>query len=239
MGAIFEYKTHRMQRIVWVTGGTGNLGRAVCRRFVAAGDRVMATSAPGESVLDPVTGVLYQPVDLLDEPAAQAAVAAILGDHGRIDVAVLTAGGFAMGDIASTSLEDLHRMLRLNLDTTYTAARAVFRQMLAQGQGRLFMTGARPGLDMRDGVGMTAYALSKSLVFRLAELLNLEAKGTDVVATVLVPSVIDTPANRAAMPEVDFTRWVQPETIAELIHYHSTAAADDLRETILRVYGKS
>lgn len=228
-----------MERIVWVTGGTGNLGRAVCRRFLAEGDRVIATMAPGEAVQHPEDGILYQPVDLLDEPATQAAVSGVLADYGRIDVAVLTAGGFAMGDIANTSLDDLHRMLRLNVDTTFTAARAVFGQMRMQGQGRLFLTGARPGLDMRDGVGMTAYALSKSLVFRLAELLNREARDTRVTATVVVPSVIDTPANRTAMPEADFSRWVSPESIAELIHYHSTAAADDLRETILRVYGKS
>ncbi len=228
-----------MQRIVWVTGGTGNLGRAVCSRFLAGGDQVIATIHPGELVADPDPGVIYQPVDLLDEPATQEAVSGIRAAHGRIDTAVLTAGGFAMGDIAGTTLDDLHRMLRLNVDTTFTAARAVFRQMLAQGDGRLFMTGARPGLDMRDGVGMTAYALSKSLVFRLAELLNQEARGTGVTATVIVPSVIDTPVNRAAMPDADYSRWVLPETIAELIHYHSTASAEDLRETVLRIYGKS
>jgi NAD(P)-dependent dehydrogenase (short-subunit alcohol dehydrogenase family) len=111
--------------------------------------------------------------------------------------------------------------------------------MLAQREGRLFLIGARPGLDMRDGVGMTAYALSKSLVFRLAELLNQEAKGTGVTATVIVPSVIDTPVNRAAMPDADYSRWVLPENIAELIHYHSTESAADLRETVLRIYGKS
>jgi NAD(P)-dependent dehydrogenase (short-subunit alcohol dehydrogenase family) len=233
-----DTKPTGMQRIVWITGGTGNLGRAQCRRFSAAGDHVIATTLPGEAVPDPEQGVRYQQVDLLYEPATEAAVGSIQAEYGRIDVAVLTAGGFAMGDIASTSLDDLHQMIRLNVDTTYTAARAVFRQMMAQGNGRLFMVGARPGLDMRDGVGMTAYAMSKSLVFRLAELLNQEAAGTDVVVTVVVPSVIDTPPNRRAMPEADFTAWVRPENIAELIHYHSSPAAADLRDTVLRIYGK-
>ncbi len=238
-GPIFGAKTLGMQRMVWITGGTGNLGRAVSRRFVQAGDRVIATTVPGEMVADPEPGVEYQPVDLLDEPATQAAVEAVLSAQGRIDVAVLTAGGFSMGDIAGTSLEDVHRMIHLNLDTAYTAARAIFPQMIRQGQGRIFLVGARPGLDMRDGVGMTAYALSKSLVFRLAELLNREAAGTGVVAVVVVPSIIDTAPNRRAMPDADFSAWVKPESIAELIHYHSSTEAADLREPVLRIYGRS
>jgi NAD(P)-dependent dehydrogenase (short-subunit alcohol dehydrogenase family) len=86
---------------------------------------------------------------------------------------------------------------------------------------------------------MTAYALSKSLVFRLAELLNREAAGTGVVAVVVVPSIIDTAPNRRAMPDSDFSAWVKPEKIAELIHYHSSTEAADLREPVLRIYGRS
>jgi NAD(P)-dependent dehydrogenase (short-subunit alcohol dehydrogenase family) len=92
---------------------------------------------------------------------------------------------------------------------------------------------------MRHSKGMTAYGLTKSLLFRLAELLNLEAKGTDVVAVVIVPSTIDTPQNRASMPDADFSTWMDPAKMAEIIHFHTSSAADGLREPILKMYNKA
>jgi NAD(P)-dependent dehydrogenase (short-subunit alcohol dehydrogenase family) len=230
-----------MQGIVWVTGSTGNLGRAVCRRFSDGGWRVSGTLFPGEA--QPMgletAGIDYRPVDLLDPNAARAAVEAVQVQWGGIDAAVLTAGGFAMGDIGQTSLEDIHAQLTLNFNTAYNAARPVFLHMLEKGSGRIFLLGSRPGMDMREGQGMTAYSLSKSLVFRLAELMNREAAGTGVVTCVVVPSIIDTPQNRASMPEADPSRWVRPGDIAETIFYYSSPAAAHLREPVLKVYNKA
>ncbi|MCU0380659.1 MAG: SDR family NAD(P)-dependent oxidoreductase [Chitinophagaceae bacterium] len=230
-----------MQRVIWVTGSTGNLGAAVCRRFLREGDRVIGTILPSEALaqVPAAEGLEYRPLDLLDEQAVQKDVEAIAVTTGRIDVAVLTAGGFAMGDIGETGLEDIHQQLRLNFDTAYNAARPVFRHMMSNGRGRIFMVGSRPGMDMRDGKGMTAYSLSKSLVFRLAELMNREAHDSDVVTCVLVPGTIDTPQNRASMPGADFSAWVSPDAIAETIHYHSLPEAAHLREPVLKVYGRS
>ena len=92
--------------------------------------------------------------------------------------------------------------------------------MMQQGIGRIFLIGSRPGLDMRNSNGMTAYGLAKSLIFRLAELMNDEAKGSNVVTNVVVPSTIDTPQNRKAMPDAKFDTWVKPEDIANVIYYH-------------------
>jgi NAD(P)-dependent dehydrogenase (short-subunit alcohol dehydrogenase family) len=230
-----------MQGIVWVTGSTGNLGRAVCRRFRDEGFPVLGTLFPGEAPPQGAgsSGIEYHTVDLSDAAATSAAVAEIAGRAGGIDTAVLTAGGFAMGDIRQTSLEDIHSQLKLNFDTAYNAARPVFLHMLEKGMGRIFLVGSRPGMDMRDGKGMTAYSLSKSLVFRLAELMNREAAGTGVVVCVLVPSTIDTPQNRASMPDADPGRWVSPEAIAETILYYSSPAAVHLREPVLKVYNKA
>jgi NAD(P)-dependent dehydrogenase (short-subunit alcohol dehydrogenase family) len=230
-----------MQRVIWVTGSTGNLGKAVCHRFIRSGDKVIGTVMPGELPETGLSaeGISFHPLDLLDEAAVRADVASTVSETGRIDVAVLTAGGFTMGDIRKTGLEDIRRQIQLNFDTAYTAARPIFLQMLEQGQGRIFMVGSRPGLDMRDGKGMTAYSLSKSLVFRLAELMNREAAGTGVVVSVLVPSIIDTPQNRVSMPNADFSAWVSPDAIAETIHYHSSPEAAHLREPVLKVYGRS
>ena len=101
------------------------------------------------------------------------------------------------------------------------------------------MVGSKPGLEMKNSKGMVAYGLSKSLIFRLAELMNDEAKGKDVVTTVIVPSTIDTPQNRKSMPNADFSRWVSADAIAELIHYHSSGKATALRESVLKIYGGS
>jgi NAD(P)-dependent dehydrogenase (short-subunit alcohol dehydrogenase family) len=101
------------------------------------------------------------------------------------------------------------------------------------------MIGSRPGLDMKNSKGMLAYGLSKSLIFRLAELMNDEAKGQNVVTSVIVPSTIDTSQNRQAMPDADFTKWVKPEQIARVISFYCSDAATILREPIIKVYGGS
>jgi NAD(P)-dependent dehydrogenase (short-subunit alcohol dehydrogenase family) len=228
-------------RTIFISGATGNLGRAVVKRFLDAGDKVYGTLLPGEALPVGQFSEQFVPVtvDLNNEAASEMAINNIISKQGSIDVAVLTAGGFAMGDIAGTTSENILAQFRLNVETAYHAARPIFRQMLKKESGRIFMVGSRPGLDMRNSKGMVAYGLSKSLIFRLAELMNGEAKGKDVVTTVIVPSTIDTPQNRKSMPDADFTKWVKAEEIAELVHYHSSENASVLRETVLKIYGGS
>jgi NAD(P)-dependent dehydrogenase (short-subunit alcohol dehydrogenase family) len=107
-----------------------------------------------------------------------------------------------MGGIRETGSADILAQYELNFETAYHVARPVFLNMMEKGKGRIFLVGSRPGLDMRNSKGMVAYGLSKSLVFRLAELMNEEAKGTDVVVSVIAPSTIDTPQNRKSMPDL-------------------------------------
>jgi NAD(P)-dependent dehydrogenase (short-subunit alcohol dehydrogenase family) len=228
-----------MQRVIWISGSAGNLGRAVVKRFTDAGDRVLGTLFPGEAAPAETGGVIYEPLDLLDEAAVQDRIRSDAATHGAIDVAVLTAGGFAMGDLEATSLEAMQAQITLNFHTAYNASRAILEQMRKKGRGSIFLIGARPGLDTRFGKGMTAYALAKSLIFRLSEMINLESAGTGIVCSVVVPSIIDTPANRASMPSSDFSAWVSPEAIAETIFYYASPAAAHLREPILKVYGNS
>ena len=92
---------------------------------------------------------------------------------------------------------------------------------------------------MKNSKGTLAYGLAKSLIFRLAELMNEEAKGHDVVTSVIVPSTIDTPANRASMPDADFSKWVTPEAIADVIYFYCSDAGAALREPVIKVYGNS
>src|SRR5258706_7703257 len=112
-------------------------------------------------------------------------------------------------------------------------------QMMKQSNGRIFIIGSRPGLDAKSGKGMVAYGLAKSLIFRLAELMNDEAKGHNVVTSVVVPSTIDTPQNRKSMPDAKFDNWVKPEAIADVIYWYCTDEASVLREPVIKVYNNA
>jgi len=221
-----------------VTGASGNLGQAVVKKFIDEGYHVIGTIIPNDPVSFDFSSGKFEKVvvDLMSEEDSQKFVDATLAKHNRIDVAILTVGGFAMGKIAETKTSDIAKQYRLNFETTYNVARPVFLQMLKQNSGRIFIVGSKPGLDARNGKGMVAYGLAKSLIFRLADLMNHEAKGKNVVTNVLVPSTIDTPPNRKSMPDANFDAWVKPEAIADVIHWHCTNEASVLRETILKVY---
>ena len=163
----------------------------------------------------------------------------VIAKYGSIDAAVLTVGGFAMGKIADTKTADIYKQYKLNFETAYNVARPAFVQMMQQGSGRIFIIGSRPGLSAKEGKGMVAYGLGKSLIFRLAELMNDEAKGNNVVTSVVVPSTIDTPQNRKAMPDAKFDNWVQPEAIADVIYFYCTSEAAVLREPVIKVYNNA
>ena len=225
-------------KVAIVTGAAGNLGRAVVEKFTTGGYQVIGTVTKEE---EKTSTKSYQAevVNLVEEQAAADFVKKVIEQHGQIDVAVLTAGGFAMGSIKDTSAADIMKQYKLNFETAYNIARPVFTQMLQQKSGRIFLVGSKPGLDARNGKGMAAYGLAKSLLFRLAELMNDEAKGHNVVTGVVVPGTIDTPPNRQSMPDADFSKWVKPETIAAIIHYYCSEEAGVLREPVIKVYGNA
>jgi NAD(P)-dependent dehydrogenase (short-subunit alcohol dehydrogenase family) len=224
-----------------VTGASGNMGQAVVKKFIDEGYKVIGTVIPNDPIpmnfpsdkLDKVV------VDLMNEDDSSKFINDIVSKYGSVDAAVLTVGGFAMGSVAETKTSDIAKQYKLNFETAYNTARPIFVQMLKQTSGRIFIIGSKPGLSARYGKGMVAYGLAKSLIFRLAELMNDEAKGSNVVTAVIVPSTIDTPQNRKSMPDADPEKWVKPEAIADVIYFHCTEAASVLREPIIKVYNKS
>lgn len=228
-------------KTIIVTGASGNLGQAVVKKFLAENYFVVGTVIPNDSLVIKIQGKNFETavVDLVNEDGARQFADLVVEKHGNIDAAVLTAGGFAMGKIADTKTSDIAKQYQLNFETAYNLARPVFLQMLKQGSGRIFLVGSKPGLDMRNSKGMVAYGLSKSLIFRLAELMNDEAKGTNVVTTVLVPSTIDTPQNRNSMPDADFSKWVTAEAIADIIYFNCTDKATVLREPVIKLYNNA
>lgn len=231
-----------MAKTVIVTGASGNMGQAVVKKFLAKGFHVIGTTIPNDPVPLEIGDPLFEKVavDLMNEEASAQFIQSTVDKHRTVDAAILTVGGFAMGSIAGTSSADLMKQYKLNVETAYHVARPVFVQMMKQNNGRIFLVGSRPGLDVaRYGKEMVAYSLAKSLIFRLAEMMNAEAKGHNVVTSVLVPSTLDTPQNRQAMPNADFENWVKPDAIADTIFFYCTDEAAALREPIIKLYNKA
>ena len=170
--------------------------------------------------------------DLSNETTVETVISQIIAKHKNIDAALLLVGGYASGGIAETNGDTLKKMFTLNFDTAYFVARPLFQQMLKQSTGgRLVFVGARPALRPKDANKSLGYALSKSLIFKLAEALNAAGSDKNVTASVVVPSTIDTPVNRQAMPNADFSSWVKAEDIA------SAMATCALQQQCLAGYG--
>lgn len=223
-----------------ITGAAGNLGQAVSKKFTHNNYKVIGTVHKKQVSSDYYDNNFEEAeLDLLNEESAQKLEAGIVDKYGTIDVAVLTAGGFTMGQIAATKTSDIKKQYQLNFETAYNIARPVFIQMMRQNYGRLFLIGSKAGLDASNAKGVTAYGLSKSLIFRLAEVMNAEAKGKNVVTSVIVPGTIDTPQNRESMPDADFSNWVTPGQIADIIYFYSGDETRALRDPVIKIYNNS
>jgi NAD(P)-dependent dehydrogenase (short-subunit alcohol dehydrogenase family) len=230
-----------MIRSVIITGAAGNLGRAVCEKFLAEAWQVTAVVGPGDDPDFLKDRNFYAiNIDLFNEKEIRNSLGQLFTDRGPFSFAVFTVGGFAMGDLRQTGLEELKKMFQLNFETAYSTARILFEHFEEEkNEGRMVFIGARPGLQVRQAGEVVAYGLSKSLVLNLAEIINAAGHRKKIDAAVVIPSIIDTPANRQAMPDADFGRWVKPEEIADNIFYLSTPAGRQQRDVILKVYGNS
>lgn len=228
-------------KTVIVTGANGNLGNAVIKKFIQQEFFVCGTALHPSKTSDNFSSDMFEQtiVNLEDEIESERFVHKIIEKYNSIDVAVLTVGGFAKGTIRDTTTTDINKQYRLNFETAYNIARPVFEQMMRQGYGRIFMIGSKQGLSSKNGKGVVAYGLAKSLLFRLAELMNAEAKGKNVVVSVVVPSTIDTPSNREGMPDAQFENWVKAESIADVIHWYCTAEASAIREPVIKIYNNA
>jgi NAD(P)-dependent dehydrogenase (short-subunit alcohol dehydrogenase family) len=164
-------------------------------------------------------------------------IAKAISDNKTIDAALLLVGGYAGGNIDATDGTLLKKMMTLNFETAYYVARPVFQQMVQQGGGRIVLVASKTALVNEAGKNNVAYALSKFLLTKLADLLNAEGNGKNVVVSVIAPSTIDTELNRKSMPDADFSKWVTPVAIADAIFFLVSEKGSVLRDPILRVYG--
>lgn len=204
-----------MARSVIVTGGFGVLGQAVAEAFAAAGDKVARIDF-AQTPHTSISGALdIGGVDLTNAESTQAAVAQVVAQNGSIDVLVNVAGGFTWETLEGGDIATFSRMHAMNLITNATITQIALPELKKSAAGRIISVGA--GAAGKAGMGMAAYTASKSGVHRLTEALAEELAGTTVTANAVLPSIIDTPGNRADMPDADTSTWVSPAAVAKVI----------------------
>jgi len=232
-------------KIVLVAGGTGGLGHAVSLAFLEEGAKVVVTYRvqQGFDALKITAGkagweLEGYSVDVTDEAPVRQLVEKILGKHRRLDAMVNTVGGYAGGaKLWELETKVFDQMLALNLRSTYALSRAAVRAMLKEGRGAIINVASKAALD--HAAGAAAYAASKSAAVALLDSLAADLKGSGVRVNTILPSIIDTEANRKAMPRADFTKWPKPEDIARVILFLCSDDARDIHGAAIPVYGDS
>jgi len=230
------------KQTVLVTGAAGNLGRAVADAFFERGANLALIGRRLEELTKAYGGAnarrLLAPANLLDQGEVDAAVKSAIERFGRIDVLCNIAGGFRMGTPVHETPDELWQsMLDLNARSVITMARAVVPPMLAAASGKIVNVAAMAALAGKAGMG--AYAASKSATIRLTETMAAELRDKGINVNCVMPSIIDTPQNRAAMPDADPGRWVTPAAVAEVILFLASDAARAIHGAAVPVVGLS
>jgi NAD(P)-dependent dehydrogenase (short-subunit alcohol dehydrogenase family) len=228
-------------QVVVVTGAFGALGSTVARAFAAAGARlalidVAQPSAEIQAEFGASGHLLLPGADLADVEGTRKAMAAIAMRFGGIDVLVNVAGGFRWEKIAGGEISTWDSLYSMNLRSAVVSSKSALPAMLERGRGRIINIGA--GAAGKAGAGMGAYAASKAGVQRLTEALAEELKDQAITVNAVLPGIIDTPRNRIDMPQADFSRWVSPEAIAEVILFLASDAARAVTGASIPVTGR-
>jgi NAD(P)-dependent dehydrogenase (short-subunit alcohol dehydrogenase family) len=232
-------------RVVMITGAAGNLGIAVAQSFHRAGARLALVDRGADrlpKIFPEFAGsadhYLATGVDLSDAASVEMMAAETVRRLGSIDVLVNTVGGYRAGTpLHETPVEDWDFMLNLNARSVFIACRAVTPQMLRQQSGKIINTSSRAAFH--GDAGAAAYSASKSAVVRLTESLAAELKNYGVNVNCVLPGMINTPPNRAAIPDADHSRWVEPEAISEVIMFLASNHARAIHGAAVPVYGLS
>ncbi len=234
-----------MGQVIVITGAAGNLGMATATAFAAAGARIaFVDRSPGRlpELFPELAGspnhFIAPPTDVTNADSVAASVAAIFQHFGRIDALVNTAGGYRAGTpVQETPLSDWDFMLNLNARSVFLMCQAVIPKMLEAGAGKIISTSSRAAFG--GDANQAAYSVSKTAVVRLTESMAAELKDAGINVNCVLPGMIDTPQNRAAMPNADFNKWVAPEAIADVILFLASDAARAIHGAAIPVYGRS
>jgi len=223
-------------KVVVVTGANGGLGSYVTRAFLDAGATVAGTSKTVQQSDFAQPGFLAIPADVATQKGASALIDQVMGKFGKLQVLVHTVGGFVGGHpVADTDGATMQKMMDMNFNSLFQIARAATPALRASGDGRLVAIGSRAAVDPGPGVG--AYAASKAAMVSLIRTIAAENRDAGLRANVILPGTIDTAANRKAMPNSDFTKWVRPAAIASLILWLAGDSGKDMNGTAIPIYG--
>ncbi|MGH9766512.1 MAG: SDR family NAD(P)-dependent oxidoreductase [Blastocatellia bacterium] len=232
-------------QVAVVTGAAGNLGVAVARAFQnARGSLALIDHSPDRlpklfpDLINSPDHFFTSPTDVTDPGSVARAVDEINHRFGRIDILVNTAGGYRAGTpLHETPLTDWEFMLDLNARSVFVMCQAAIPQMLRQNRGRIINIASRAALGA--DAGGAAYSASKAAVVRLTESMDAELKEYDINVNCVMPGIIDTPQNRAAMPNANFSRWVAPEALADVILFLASDGSRAIHGAAIPVYGRA
>jgi NAD(P)-dependent dehydrogenase (short-subunit alcohol dehydrogenase family) len=207
-------------RVALISGAGGGLGQIVSRVFHQTGHKVVLAGSRLEAVQSLAgtfgNDALPLAANLVDPAEAERVAQAALNHFGRVDILLNLAGGFSGGQpVSETPADELDRMLNINLRTAYNLSKAAVGPMMSQKWGRIVNVGSRDALQGR--ANFSAYAISKAAVLRLTESMAAEVKEYGITVNAILPGTIDTESNRQSMPNVDFSKWIKPETIAQTL----------------------
>lgn len=219
---------------ILVSGADGNLGSAVVNKLKSEGYKIFGLFGDKEKAKKSEDNFEKTAIDLTNPQAALDTVGEANKAFGEINAAVLTVGGYAGGSIKDVTIDDIHDQIKLNFDTAFNLVKPLLEKMPKGSQ--LFLIGAKPVLSANDLKNVVSYGLAKQLIFSLSDIINADYSEHQISAHVIVPSIIDTPPNREAMPDMNFDHWVKPEQIADsILHY---LKHPELREGVIKAYGK-
>lgn len=224
-----------MQKTILITGVNGNLGYATAKKFQDEGYKIYGTARQNIDLEEVIT----DSVDLTNELVVQEYINKILMQSPDLNAAILSVGAYEGGDFQSTNQSSLRKMYALNFETAYFVVQALLMHFEKIGGGHFVLIGSRAAFDASAAIHNIAYGLSKTALMALADIVNMYGKGKNIQCSVIVPSTIDTPQNRTAMPEADFDKWTTPEAIAKTIYFLFTESGKHLRETVLKMYNEA
>lgn len=227
---------------ILLTGGTGGLGLGVTPTVLAQGAEIVTIPFVKAQEVERLKGIL-SPADLARirfveaDLVNEASVERLIAGMARVDVLIHLVGGFSMGPTHEYSFDQWRRDFDLNLNTTFLVCKHSLRRMRDQNYGRIVTVGSRGAVQ--PGGQLAAYCAAKAGVVALTQAIADETKGTNITANVVLPSIIDTSANRAAMGSAQSDQWVKPTSLAQVICFLGSEAAKDLRGAAIPVYGNS
>ena len=225
-------------KIVLVTGANGGLGTSVTQAFLDGGATVVGTSPKIDQSAFPHKNFIAIQGQISSLQTAKALMDQVASRFGRLDVLAHTVGGFAGGQsIADTDDATFQGMLDINLIVTFHVLRAALPLLRKSGNGRIVGIGSRAAVDPGAKVG--AYSASKAAMVSLFRTVAEENKDAGMTANVILPGTMDTPANRRAMPDADFSKWVQPSNVAALLTFLAGDAAKDINGAVIPIFGSA